>query len=355
MSRFTRIVRVFQTVTLLAVPALALAASGQQREKHAVGGRLWGSTVNGMALSIATEKDKYALGEEILLNVLLKNVGDKEASLWEEAPAYSYKPSVLLPDGKACPLTPFGKSLLRDDSQGISSSSIRLKSGEMACVEFVMNRLYDFTRNGKYKVSVRRINVLSPKGDGFEKSLSILSNTLEITVDNSLGRYDHPANERHRPAQEHIWLTTLEDLKIVDYRFNPRNRVDAATWLGKKKSVKAVPILARGVELIVYGNWTYSSAESELAAVSLALGQIAEPKGLPAVKKACDHLSSSFPTLTNAMAIPNLFTAYRGMALLGRKKEALAELKRIYEKQGAKMEPARKAEYEKQLSAAATW
>jgi hypothetical protein len=73
------------------------------------------------------------------------------------------------------------------------------------------------------------------------------------------------------------------------------------------------------------------------------------------VRKACDHLSQTLPTGPWSGAIEDLFTAYHGLALLGHKKEALAELKQIYEKQGAKMEPARRAEYKAQLAAAATW
>jgi hypothetical protein len=147
---------------------------------------------------------------------------------------------------------------------------------------------------------------------------------------------------------------TLEDRKIADLESNLRNRLDAARWLGEKKSVKAVPHLVKRIETCL-GERQNSSTETELADICLALGRIGNPKGYPAVKKACEQLSVSSPNSPGSNAIRNLFRAYEGMAMLGHKKEALAELKRIYEKHGAKMEPATKAEYKKQLSAAATW
>jgi len=147
---------------------------------------------------------------------------------------------------------------------------------------------------------------------------------------------------------------TPEERKIADLHSNLRNRLDAAAWLGKKKSTEAVVPLANRIETILaFGQ--DSSTEAELAEDSLALGRIGHPKGYAAVRKACDSLSQSQPRSPGSSAIQDLFKAYEGLAMLGHKKEALAELKRIYEQQGAKMEPLRRKEYQAQLSAAAAW
>ncbi len=147
---------------------------------------------------------------------------------------------------------------------------------------------------------------------------------------------------------------TPEERRIADLHSNLRNRLDAAAWLGKKKSTEAVVPLANRIETILaFGQ--DSSAEAELAEDTLALGRIGDPKGYAALRKACDSLSQSQPRSPGSSAIQDLFKAYEGLALLGHKKEALAELKRIYEQQGAKMEPLRRKEYQAQLSAAATW
>ena len=174
----------------------------------------------------------------------------------------------------------------------------------MACVEFVMNRLYDFTRNGKYKVSVRRINILSPKGDGFEKSLSILSNTLEITVDKSLGE---PRGFREKPCgceQEHLWLNCPEDRKILDFRFGThQDRLDDVKWLAEKRSHTAVPFFVRRIVNTLADDTVDTSAKLELAAISAAIGQIGDQKALPAVNRVCDFLSNSPPTWSESMHI----------------------------------------------------
>jgi hypothetical protein len=73
------------------------------------------------------------------------------------------------------------------------------------------------------------------------------------------------------------------------------------------------------------------------------------------VKAACDHISSTFPEWHDSHVVQNLFTAYRAMALLGHKKEALAELKRINEEFGSTLKSYEKDEYEKQLSESAKW
>ena len=145
-----------------------------------------------------------------------------------------------------------------------------------------------------------------------------------------------------------------EERKIADLKSNLRSRLDAEIWLGKKKSIKAVPFLAKQIETVLEQRES-SLTETELAEISLALGRIGDPKGLPAVKKACDHLSYWLPRSPGSSATQELFTAYHGLALLGQKKEAMAELNRIYGEFRPKMEPLRKKEFEERLGEAAKW
>ena len=147
---------------------------------------------------------------------------------------------------------------------------------------------------------------------------------------------------------------TSEERKIADLDSNLRNRLDAATWLGYKKSVKAVPLLVKRIGSILGGRED-SCTRGELANASLALGRIGDPKALPAVTKACDHLAGSSPRWPGSGALDDLFAAYHGMALLGHKKDALAELKRIYEDHKSEMEPHRQTEYQEHLEKAAKW
>ena len=147
---------------------------------------------------------------------------------------------------------------------------------------------------------------------------------------------------------------TVEDRKIAEIGNGGGNAVRAAVWLGQKKSVKAVPFLMKQVERVLEESES-SLSEAELAEISLALGRIGDPKGLPAVKKACEHLSYWLPRSPGSSATQKLFTAYQGLALLGQKKEALAELNQIYKEFRPKMEPHRKKEFEERLGEAAKW
>jgi len=147
---------------------------------------------------------------------------------------------------------------------------------------------------------------------------------------------------------------TLEERKIENLNGDLQVRVMAESWLGQSRSVKAFPYLVTRIGAILGGRED-SGTQSELAEVALALGRIGDPKGLPAVQKACDHLSDVLPRSPASGAIQELFTAYQGLALLGHKKEALVELKRIYKEYGAKMEAHRRTEFEVRLAEAAKW
>jgi hypothetical protein len=188
MSRTLFSFRSAALAAVLTVPALALAEPNRTFERDLSNGREWGRTIDGLAVSIATNKRVYAPGEQIILNVLLKNVGHERVHLTETAPLGSYRPIVLLPDGKESPLTLRGRVLTDSALGGGSASGAVLEPGACRCVEFVLNQLYDLTQGGKYVVSVRRVL--------FGNAKAIPSNRLEITIDESLGK----------PEQEHIWL-----------------------------------------------------------------------------------------------------------------------------------------------------
>jgi hypothetical protein len=148
---------------------------------------------------------------------------------------------------------------------------------------------------------------------------------------------------------------TAEERRIADLDSSLRNRLDAASWLGRQKSTKAVPSLSKRIEAILGSKDVSSSTERELAACSLALGLIGDAKAVPVVTKACDHLAYWSPRWAGSNALQNLFDAYHGLAMLDQKKEALAELKRVYREHGPTMEPHTRKDYETKLSEAAKW
>jgi len=149
---------------------------------------------------------------------------------------------------------------------------------------------------------------------------------------------------------------SVEERKISDLQSNLCNRLDAMMWLGKHKSTKAVPSIVARIEKILGDKTVSSSTHSELAEASLSLGRIGAPSALSAVRKACEHLSYwQGRSSTGSHQEVTLFTAYHGMALLGKKQQALAELRRLLREYGKKMEDHSRKEYEKLLDNAKGW
>lgn len=158
---------------------------------------------------------------------------------------------------------------------------------------------------------------------------------------------------------------TPEERKIADFSSNFLNRLNAMRWLGEHQSTKAAPILEARIDKILRNYTGISSDQSEIAEASLALGLIRLPSTYPAVQKACkfmsDRIYNSYRPLEQgrsggcSMLIYNLFKAYQGMALLGYKEQALAELQRLWNEYGKEMDACNQKEYSDNLKAARLW
>jgi hypothetical protein len=158
---------------------------------------------------------------------------------------------------------------------------------------------------------------------------------------------------------------TNDERKIADLQSNLRNRLDAMIWLGNHKTTKATPAIAARIEKILSDKTVSSSTHAELAEASLSLGRIGDASALPSVTKACKHLSywiyMSYRPIeqgrsgTGSNQRVNLFKAYHGMALLGRKQQALTDLKRLLREYGKEMEDHSRKEYETLIKKAEGW
>ena len=173
-----------QLVSAFALPIPVRAGTKPAPEKEDGGKIEWGTAVKGQAISIATEKVTYAPEEAIVLNVVLKNVGQDDVLVVAMIPLGMYRLTVLLPGGKEAPLMLRGKIVYANRGDG-SRSRLMLKPGEQRRVKFALSRLFDFSLAGEYTVFVQR-NVL--KG-GKDLSMSkATSNTLKVMVNDSLGK-----------------------------------------------------------------------------------------------------------------------------------------------------------------------
>jgi hypothetical protein len=143
-----------------------------------------------------------------------------------------------------------------------------------------------------------------------------------------------------------------------------RNRLDAVEWLGERKVAAAeVPIIRYLNRWLLHARTVPNSlTDAELAEGARSLGQIGGRKSLPFVRSVCKHLVDwvDGPPGTGGGGIgyvgpDKLFMAYRAMAMLGAKKEAVKDLESVWSKHKAKMEEFTRKEYEKLLEQAKRW
>jgi hypothetical protein len=171
----------FRFVAIVLFPVIAIAQN-EPKAAHLDAKREWGKAVEGQALSIATEKTVYAPGERVVLNVAFKNVGQKIVFIGVDYFFNSNSVKVMFADGKDVPLTSYGK--LYAKRKGGSGFTFDAKPGEYLHIEIELNRMFDMTLAGKYRISVQR-NITRENKELEEKATS---NEIEIEINESLNK-----------------------------------------------------------------------------------------------------------------------------------------------------------------------
>jgi hypothetical protein len=121
----------------------------------------------------------------------------------------------------------------------------------------------------------------------------------------------------------------------------PENRSLAIRWIAYNKDKAGQAAIVKRAEEILADKNTIDSQANELADCALALGILGDAGNLDLVKRICKHFMSF--AQVNDLSGPEcncnqLFRAYRGLALLGKKEEALTELERLYDHYSAHWE-----------------
>ena len=163
----------------------ALASTASNKEVQVAAQREWGEAVQGRALSISTQKARYAPEEPISLSILLKNAGTNEIQMESISPFAAYYIEVVGPDGKNTPPTVYGKKLFAYlvGSWGSQGPSRKLKPGAELPVEMRIARLFDFSLPGKYTISVQK--AIAGRIT-YTNTLNAVSNKITLTIDDSL-------------------------------------------------------------------------------------------------------------------------------------------------------------------------
>ena len=108
---FQMAIAAFSSAIIMGQSSLGSVRQGQHK-------REWGNPVNGQAISIAVEKEKYITGDKIILDIAVKNVSDHDVKSLVSYPLALFRIRVLLPDGHKAPLTMWGRREVLDSPGG---------------------------------------------------------------------------------------------------------------------------------------------------------------------------------------------------------------------------------------------
>ena len=107
-------------------------------------------------LSARFDKSVTVPGEMVILSVALLNYGTNTVFLPSTMDFGDYQIHVSDENGLAVPLTRYGENLRRAQV-GASTTEYMLPPGKILIVRFVLNRLFDLSMAGKYRVKVSRL------------------------------------------------------------------------------------------------------------------------------------------------------------------------------------------------------
>lgn len=150
-----------------------------------------GPVVDGLALSASTDKGMCVGGEAIVLKLALTNPTTSTQYLGvvgSASPLDLFDFRVTFADMGQVPLTAFGKRSLKRNpnlpSVLMSVFSFHVQPGKALHYQVVVNRLFDMTRSGTYRIIVRRYD---PFATGMHNTSAkhpplLVSNTVAVRV-----------------------------------------------------------------------------------------------------------------------------------------------------------------------------
>jgi hypothetical protein len=143
------------SLCLTAFYAASCGADSQGNVSGEVPRVTWGDESGGARLGIVVMNTKRLATEPVWVHAVLKNVSDGQLLLWVTNSSYDYAINVAYSNGKPVPLTRHGY-LDREFAPGGSATRFRLDPGATESASFLLNRLFDMSVTGTYKIGVSR-------------------------------------------------------------------------------------------------------------------------------------------------------------------------------------------------------
>jgi len=151
--------------------------------------RTWGPETNGCVMSIKAEKEEIPACERIIIKIYIKNVGETRLPIVERDIYRDITFNIEDEKGKVASLTSFGNKMMKP-STVITRGGFDLQSGDEVDYQKSINRIYDMTCLGEYKITAKR-NILKRdekgnlvKDENGYVEVEVVSNTITVKVTN---------------------------------------------------------------------------------------------------------------------------------------------------------------------------
>jgi len=142
--------------------------------------KVWGTSVDGLAMSLKARKSQYTVSDPIFVDLHVKNVGSLPVSYAEQDPAYDFTVSVRSSDGLAIPMTRFGRAITTHPDAVFRNVVRTIPPGGELVYHFWLNMCFDLSMAGGYNVAItRHVNGHSNNGGAGDL---VASNDLAILV-----------------------------------------------------------------------------------------------------------------------------------------------------------------------------
>jgi hypothetical protein len=167
-----------QAVIFLIFGAIATQSGAQIPPSATEESVPWSTAVDGMRIRIRADADSYGVMEPITLRVEIHNVGGTARGVARADVLKDYIVEVTGPDGQKTPLTLWGRNQEKQHRGGSAIMTV-LEPGQSSSDSAVINRKFDMTLAGTYRIRVR---ASIPDSDGSGKWVDLASNGLDVGV-----------------------------------------------------------------------------------------------------------------------------------------------------------------------------
>jgi len=158
MNRLRRLATATVSVALFIASILPASASGDQAVQSTP------PSSQGLTIVAQASQQTYAVGDDVKVDVILRNGGTSDAVIGGSAfDLSSFRFVVLDPASHTLTPTAFARKLLAIPTKVKKNTPIKIGAGWQRRYEFELSKMFTLTQPGMYSISVKRVVVLSGK------------------------------------------------------------------------------------------------------------------------------------------------------------------------------------------------